>query len=115
MTAPTEPIAAPRGRWVAFAPLRHRNFALVWSAALISNVGTWMETVAVGVGIVGDKDRGLIDGRNGGIARLESPLPHALSRGGIETADQHLAVGIVIDRCDQAVADHGRATHAIHR
>jgi MFS family permease len=33
---------------VAFAPLRHRNFALVWSAGLISNVGTWMETVAVG-------------------------------------------------------------------
>ena len=32
----------------AFRPLRHRNFALVWSAALVSNVGTWMETVAVG-------------------------------------------------------------------
>ena len=34
--------------WAAFRPLRHRNFALVWSAALVSNVGTWMETVAVG-------------------------------------------------------------------
>jgi MFS family permease len=33
---------------VAFAPLRHRNFALVWSASMISNVGTWMETVGVG-------------------------------------------------------------------
>jgi MFS family permease len=32
----------------AFQPLRHRNFALVWTSALISNVGTWMETVAVG-------------------------------------------------------------------
>jgi MFS family permease len=30
-------------------PLRRRNFALVWSAALVSNVGTWMQTVAVGV------------------------------------------------------------------
>lgn len=53
MTAATEaPTAgqapAPRSRWVAFRPLRHRNFALVWSAALVSNVGTWMETVAVG-------------------------------------------------------------------
>lgn len=48
MTAPADPTPAPRGRWVAFAPLRHRNFALVWFAALISNVGTWMETVAVG-------------------------------------------------------------------
>jgi MFS family permease len=34
--------------WTAFRPLRHRNFALIWSAAAISNVGTWMETVAVG-------------------------------------------------------------------
>lgn len=33
---------------MAFAPLRHRNYALVWGAGLISNVGTWMETVAVG-------------------------------------------------------------------
>lgn len=33
---------------MAFAPLRHRNYALVWTAGLISNVGTWMETVAVG-------------------------------------------------------------------
>src|SRR4051794_6167097 len=42
------PGAVRRGRWVAFAPLRHRNYALVWAAGLVSNVGTWMETVAVG-------------------------------------------------------------------
>ncbi|MDE3087001.1 MAG: MFS transporter [Acidobacteriota bacterium] len=30
-------------------PLRSRNFALVWSAALVSNVGSWMQTVALGV------------------------------------------------------------------
>jgi MFS family permease len=30
-------------------PLRHRDFALVWSAALVSNVGSWMQTIAVGV------------------------------------------------------------------
>ena len=40
--------ATTRAGRVAFAPLRHRNYALVWSAGLISNVGTWMETVAVG-------------------------------------------------------------------
>jgi MFS family permease len=39
---------APRSRWVAVRPLRHRNFALLFSAAAISTVGTWMETVAVG-------------------------------------------------------------------
>jgi MFS family permease len=30
-------------------PLHHRDFALVWSAALFSNIGSWMQTVAVGV------------------------------------------------------------------
>src|SRR5579864_7321670 len=34
---------------VALRPLRHRNFALIWTAALLSNVGSWMQTVAVGV------------------------------------------------------------------
>jgi MFS family permease len=33
----------------AFRPLRNRNFALVFSAALVSNVGSWMQTVAVGI------------------------------------------------------------------
>jgi MFS family permease len=30
-------------------PLRSRNFALIWWAALVSNVGTWMQTVALGI------------------------------------------------------------------
>ncbi|HET6812074.1 MAG TPA: MFS transporter [Acidimicrobiales bacterium] len=30
-------------------PLRRRSYALVWSAALVSNVGSWMQTIAVGV------------------------------------------------------------------
>ncbi len=30
-------------------PLKSRNFALVWSAALVSNVGSWMQTTALGV------------------------------------------------------------------
>lgn len=37
-----------RGWRASLAPLGHRNYALVWGAGLISNVGTWMETVAVG-------------------------------------------------------------------
>lgn len=30
-------------------PLRSRDFALVWAAALVSNIGSWVQTVAVGV------------------------------------------------------------------
>ena len=32
----------------SFAPLRHRDYALLWSASGLSNIGTWMQTVAVG-------------------------------------------------------------------
>ena len=46
MSAASSP---PRRGWRAtVAPLRHRDFALVWAAGMVSNVGTWMETVAVG-------------------------------------------------------------------
>ena len=45
MTAGTAKTAT---RWAGLAPLKHRNYALVWGAGLVSNVGTWMETVAVG-------------------------------------------------------------------
>ncbi len=36
------------GLGASFRPLRHRGFALLWSSSLVSNVGTWMQTVAVG-------------------------------------------------------------------
>src|SRR5438132_7434678 len=37
-----------RGVSVMFRALRHRNFRLFWSGALLSNVGTWMQVVAQG-------------------------------------------------------------------
>jgi len=33
----------------SLAPLRHRRYAAFWTGAFASNIGTWMETVAVGV------------------------------------------------------------------
>lgn len=45
----------PTGVWVSsstvpstsFAPFRHRAYLLVWFGAMVSNVGTWMETTAL--------------------------------------------------------------------
>lgn len=42
---PPESAAAGRERG-ALAALRHRPFALVWSAAVVSSIGTWMQTLA---------------------------------------------------------------------
>jgi len=36
-------------RFESFAPFGHRDFALFWSGAFVSNIGTWMETVAFAV------------------------------------------------------------------
>jgi len=39
--------ATPTGLRHAFSSLRHRDFALFWSAALISNSGSWMQNITV--------------------------------------------------------------------
>ncbi|HEU5299044.1 MAG TPA: MFS transporter, partial [bacterium] len=31
-----------------FAPLRHRNFRLLWTGMVVSNTGSWMQFVALG-------------------------------------------------------------------
>jgi MFS family permease len=37
----------PHRRFRTLEPLRHRNFMLFWNGALISNVGTWLQNVAL--------------------------------------------------------------------
>lgn len=43
------PIGPAKVRFASLQPLRHRDYSLIWFAALVSNFGTWMQTVAVGV------------------------------------------------------------------
>src|SRR5439155_13606068 len=46
---PTTPLAAnPAEQPRRFGALRHRDFALLWAGLLISNSGTWMQSVAQG-------------------------------------------------------------------
>ncbi len=42
------PAAIGRPHVPPFAPLRHRNFRLLWTGLLVSNTGSWMQFVALG-------------------------------------------------------------------
>src|SRR5579875_1288443 len=52
MQAESEPLRAAampaRHGLASLRPLRYRRFALLWSGGLVSIVGSWMQTVAVG-------------------------------------------------------------------
>jgi MFS family permease len=58
----------------AFRPFKHRNFTLLWSANLVSNIGTWMETIAVGAILARDTKKAAALG----IAAAASFVPLAL-------------------------------------
>src|SRR6516165_9314341 len=46
--APLEPEIAPGALASMFRSLRHRDFALFWSGNFLSNIGTWMQNLALG-------------------------------------------------------------------
>ena len=42
-------VAGAQHRVTAFSPFRHHAYARLWGGAFVSNIGTWMETVALGI------------------------------------------------------------------
>jgi MFS family permease len=47
-TATTAPVVEPRRLPTMFRSLDHRDFALFWSGNFLSNIGTWMQNLALG-------------------------------------------------------------------
>jgi len=55
VTDPGECVPAGHPRGLAgLQPFRHRAFTLLWTAGLISTIGSWMQTVAVGALVISD-------------------------------------------------------------
>ena len=46
--------AGNSGGLAGLQPFRHRAFTLLWTAGLISTIGSWMQTVAVGALVISD-------------------------------------------------------------
>lgn len=65
IVAVVEPAAEPRGPAGIFRSLRHRDFALFWTGNFLSNIGTWMQNLALGWLILVTTNSAFLLGLNG--------------------------------------------------
>jgi MFS family permease len=47
--SPDAASATSKQSLISFAPFRHSQYARLWTGAFVSNIGTWMETIALGI------------------------------------------------------------------
>ena len=82
---PTPVVEAPRRRvrLISFAPLRHPAYARLWTGAFVSNIGTWMESIALGIYVTKQTDQAAWTGTVAAAAFLpiafSSPIGGALA------------------------------------
>lgn len=67
--AGAEANAAPRRRLVMFRSLHYRDFAVFWTGNFLSNIGTWMQTIALGWLILVVSNSPFLLGLNGFLAQ----------------------------------------------
>ena len=74
--------AGPGPAASAWAPLRIRLFRTLWIASLVSNVGTWMQTVGAQWLVVHSaRNTPIRNGAQADESGLASAMPHLSSRG----------------------------------
>jgi len=69
-----EPVDEARGFARVFRSFRHRDFAVFWSGNFLSNIGTWMQTVALGWLVLEITDSAWMVGVNGFVSAAPTLL-----------------------------------------
>ena len=78
----TQPATEPRRLATMFRSFRHRDFAVFWSGNLLSNIGTWMQNLALGWVILEMTNSPFLLGLNGFLSMVPT-LIFALLGGAI--------------------------------
>ncbi len=72
--AAAEPKVESRSLWLMFRSLRYRDFALFWTGNFLSNIGTWMQNIALGWVILVMTNSPFLLGLNGFLSQVPALL-----------------------------------------